>query len=113
MHWKFLRIFSRTSKPNLIKLGTYYPWVKGIHICSNKETGPLQRVDNHKNVKIGWGHLKVLFLRTMTPEKLNFTWKLSDMEQRQVDYIMGPRGSNVANGNEMHIIFLYWPNLLR
>jgi hypothetical protein len=59
---------------------------------------------------MGWGHLKILFLRTMKPEKLNFTWKLSDMEQRQVDYIMGPRGSN---GNEMHIIFLHGPRLLR
>jgi hypothetical protein len=59
---------------------------------------------------MGWGHLKILFLRTMKPEKQNFTWKLSDMEQRQVDYIMGPRGSN---GNEMHIIFLHGPRLLR
>jgi hypothetical protein len=32
------------------------------------------------------------------------------MEQRQDDYIMGPRGSN---GNEMHIIFLHEPRLLR
>jgi hypothetical protein len=59
---------------------------------------------------MGWGHLKILFLRTMKPEMLNFTWMLSDMEQRQVDYIMGPRGSN---GNEMHIIFLHGPRLLR
>jgi hypothetical protein len=94
------------------------------------------------------GHLKVLFLRTMKPEKLNFTWidwlidylqfyvplknisliwrrhhcqwraakfrpmlgKLSDMEQRQVHYMMGPRGSN--GGNEMHIIFLHGSRLL-
>jgi hypothetical protein len=35
--------------------------------------------------KMGWGHLKILFLRTMKPEKLNFTWKLSHIEQRQVD----------------------------
>jgi hypothetical protein len=27
------------------------------------------------------------------------------MEQRQDNYIMGPQGSNRANGNEMHIIF--------
>jgi hypothetical protein len=25
------------------------------------------------------------------------------MEQRQDDYIMGPRGSNGANGNEIHM----------
>jgi hypothetical protein len=29
----------------------------GIHICSNKGPGPLQRGDNHKNVKMGWCHL--------------------------------------------------------
>jgi hypothetical protein len=28
---------------------------------------------NHRNVRKGWGHLKILFLRTMKPEKLNFT----------------------------------------
>jgi hypothetical protein len=37
----------------LIKLGTYYPWVKGIQFCSNKGLGPLQSGDNHKNVKMG------------------------------------------------------------
>jgi hypothetical protein len=58
--------------------------VKKIQICSNKGPGPLQRGDNHRNVRKGWGHLKILFLRTMKPEKLNFTWKHSDIEQRQV-----------------------------
>jgi hypothetical protein len=33
-------------------------------IYSNKGPGPLQRVDNHKNLKIGWGHLKVFFRTT-------------------------------------------------
>jgi hypothetical protein len=37
-----------------MKLGTNYPWVKGIQVSSNKCPGPLQRGDNHKNVKIGW-----------------------------------------------------------
>jgi hypothetical protein len=46
--------------------------MKGIQICSNKGPGPLLRGDSHKNVKMGWGHLKI-FLRTMKPEKLNFT----------------------------------------
>jgi hypothetical protein len=47
--------------------------VKGIQGSSNKGPGPLQREDNHKNVRIGWGHLKISFLRTMMPERLNFT----------------------------------------
>jgi hypothetical protein len=47
--------------------------VKEIQVCLIKGPGPLQRGDNHKNVKMGWGPLKILFLRTTKPEKLNFT----------------------------------------
>jgi hypothetical protein len=46
--------------------------VKEIQVCSIKGPGPLERGDNDKNVKMRWGHLKI-FLRTMKPEKLNFT----------------------------------------
>jgi hypothetical protein len=52
MHWQFLKIFfSRTSRPNLVKLITNYPCVKGIQISSNEGPGPLQRGDtcNNKN----------------------------------------------------------------
>jgi hypothetical protein len=66
------KFFSRTSKPNSIILDTNYPWVKGIQVCSNKWPGPFQRGDNHKNIKMEWGHFKILFLRTMKPEKMNF-----------------------------------------
>jgi hypothetical protein len=52
--------------PNLIKLGTNYPWVKGIQVYSNKGPGPFQRGNNHKYVKMGWGHLKI-FSRTTGP----------------------------------------------
>ena len=53
--------------PNSIKLGTHYPWVKGIQVFSNKGLGPFQRGDNHKNVKLGWCHLKIFFSRTIGP----------------------------------------------
>jgi hypothetical protein len=44
---KFLEIFfSRTSWPKSIKLGTNYPLVKRIQVCSNKGPGPLHRGDN-------------------------------------------------------------------
>jgi hypothetical protein len=57
------KIFSsRTRKASSIKLGTNFPWVKGIQVCSNKGPG-LVRGDNYKNVKMGWGHLKI-FSRT-------------------------------------------------
>jgi hypothetical protein len=31
--------------------------------CLSKGPGPLQRGDNHQNVKMGWGNLKLLFTR--------------------------------------------------
>jgi hypothetical protein len=41
---KILKIFfSRTSRTKSIKLGTNYPLVKRIEVCSNKGPGPLQR----------------------------------------------------------------------
>jgi hypothetical protein len=46
---------------------------KGIQVCSKKGPGPFQRGDNHKNAKMGWGLLKIVFLRTSGPEKLKFT----------------------------------------
>jgi hypothetical protein len=41
MRWNFFKIFSRTSKPKLIKLGTgtYYPWVKGIQKARSSSKG--------------------------------------------------------------------------
>jgi hypothetical protein len=41
--------------------------VKRIQVYSNKGPGPLQRGDNKKNEKMGWGHLKILFSRTKGP----------------------------------------------
>jgi hypothetical protein len=43
--------------------------VNGIHSFSflNKGPDPFQRGDNHKNVKIGWGLLKLSFSRTTGP----------------------------------------------
>jgi hypothetical protein len=40
--------------------------MKGIQVCLNKGPGSLQRGDNYKNVKMGWGHLKI-FSRTTGP----------------------------------------------
>jgi hypothetical protein len=41
--------------------------VKEIQVCSNKGPGPLQRGDNHKHVKMGWGHFIIFFSRTTRP----------------------------------------------
>jgi hypothetical protein len=59
--------FSRTTRHNSIKLGTNHPWVNGIQGCTNKGPGPIQRGDNHKNVKSELGHLKIFFSRTTGP----------------------------------------------
>ena len=72
--------FSRTSRAKLINFGTNYPLVKIIQVCSNIGAGPLQKGDNHRNVRKEWGHLKILFVRTMKPEMLNFTCKHSDIK---------------------------------
>jgi hypothetical protein len=70
---KIFKIFSsRTSLPNSIKLVANCPWVKGIQVCSNKGPCPLQRGDNYINIKMGWGHLKILS-RSTEPEELIFT----------------------------------------
>jgi hypothetical protein len=44
--------------------------VKEIENCTNKGSGPLQRGDNKKKVKLGWVHLKILVARTTVPEEL-------------------------------------------
>jgi hypothetical protein len=40
--------------------------VKEMQIPSNKGPGSLKRGDNHKNVKMEWGHLEI-FSRTTWP----------------------------------------------
>jgi hypothetical protein len=40
--------------------------VKEIQVCSIIGPDPLQRGDNHKNVKMEWGHFKI-FSRTTGP----------------------------------------------
>jgi hypothetical protein len=67
------KIFSRTMRPISIKRSTNHSWVKVIQDYTNKGPGPLQRADNYKNVKMGWGHLKIFFSRTTAPEEFIFT----------------------------------------
>ena len=69
IHWKFLKIFFfRTGRPISIKLGINHPWVMEILNCSNKGPGSLQRGDNYKNAKMGLGHWKIFFSRSIEPE---------------------------------------------
>jgi hypothetical protein len=52
---------------------------EGNSSCSNKAPSSLQRGDNHKNVKMGCGHLKIFFSRTtgpiLTRLGTNYPWR--------------------------------------
>jgi hypothetical protein len=55
-----------------MKLGTNNIWVTEIQVCSHKGPVRFHMGHNYKNVKIGWGNLKI-FSRIIGPEKLKFT----------------------------------------
>jgi hypothetical protein len=71
---------------------------KGIQVCLNKGPCPLERGDNHKNVNIGWGHLKIFFSRTtgpvLTRRGTNHPWvKVIQVCSKEGDS-PSPRGDN-------------------
>jgi hypothetical protein len=72
--------------------------VKGIQVCSNKGPGPLQRGDNHKNVKMGWGHLRILFSKTIGPILtrlgINHSWVKGIQDCSKKGDSPSPRGNN-------------------
>jgi hypothetical protein len=78
--------------------------VKGIQVCSNKGPGPLLRGDNHKNVKMVWGHLKI-FSRTTRPILTRLGMNHSCAEGIQVcsneENCPSPRGDN-SKGVKIH-----------
>jgi hypothetical protein len=51
--WDHLKIFfSRTTWPILTRLGTNYPWVKVIQVCSKEGDSLFPRGDNSERVKM-------------------------------------------------------------
>jgi hypothetical protein len=44
--------FSRPSRPISIKFGINHLWAKSIQVYSNIGSGPLQRGEKYKNVKV-------------------------------------------------------------
>jgi hypothetical protein len=81
--------------------------MKGIQVCSNKGPGPLQRGDNHKSVKIGWGNLKI-FSRTTGPILIrlgtNYPWGEGIQVCSNEGDSPSPRGDNSERIN-IHNIF--------
>jgi hypothetical protein len=82
--------------------------VKGIQVCSNKGPDPLLRGDNHKNIKMGRGHLKIFFSRTNGPILTRLGINHSCAEGIQVfsneENCPSPRGDN-SKGVKIHWIF--------
>jgi hypothetical protein len=113
IHRNFLKIFfSRTSRPTSIKLGRNYPRVKRIQVCTNKGTGPLQRRDNHKKAKMGWGHLKI-FSKTTGPILTKFDtihpwWEGIQVCTHEGDCLT-PRGDNSKRVKNKPNFFLKSP----
>jgi hypothetical protein len=71
---------------------------EGNQFYSNKGPCPLQRGDNHKNVKMGWGHLKIFFCRTTGPMLTRLSTNHPWRKRIQVSLMEGdspsPRGDN-------------------
>jgi hypothetical protein len=111
--WKYTGIFKKSSSPephcqiqsNLaqITLG----W-REIRVCSNKGPGRLQRGDNHKNVKIRWGHLKVLS-RTTGP----ILTRLSTSHQGRggIKVCSNKRDSSSPSGDNSERVKIHWQYL--
>jgi hypothetical protein len=70
--------------------------VKGFQVCSNKGLSPLQRGDNHKNVKMEWGHLKI-FSRSTGPILIrigtNHPWREGIQDCSKEGGCPSPRGN--------------------
>jgi hypothetical protein len=70
----------------------------GILNCSNKGPDPLQRGYNHKNAKMGWGHIKIFFSRTTEPilTRLgtNHPWGEGILNSSNEGDCLSPRGYN-------------------
>ena len=69
IHWRNLKIFSRTTWWISTKSCTKHPWVIGIQVCSNKGPRPFTRGDTckYKIVKLHWQNFKIFFFRTTGP----------------------------------------------
>jgi hypothetical protein len=77
--------------------------VKEIQVCSNKRPGPPQRGDNHKNVKMRWGHLRIFFSRTTGPILIrlgtNHPWRKRIQVSLKIRDNPSPRGDNSERVN--------------
>jgi hypothetical protein len=102
MGWGHLKIFfSRTIGLISTRLGTNYPWVKGIQIYSKEGDSPSQRGDNSKRIKVHWKFFKIFFPRTSRPKSIKLITNYPWLKGIQVCSTKGPgplqRGDNHKN----------------
>ena len=67
----FRRFLQNHSGPISAKLYTKHPWFKGIQNCSNEGSLFFPRRDNYEIEKIHWWNVKMLTLKSSTPETLD------------------------------------------
>ena len=90
IHWQRLKIFSGTTGPNSTKLGTKYPWGKGIQICSNEVQCLTHRGDNWEIIKINWQLLKIFFSGTTGPNSTKLGTEHPWVKEIQICSNKGP-----------------------
>ena len=88
------------------KLGSKYPWVKVIKVCSNEGPNPFPRGDNYEKVKIHWRNFKIFFSRTTEPISIKLGTKHSWVKGIKVCSNEGPRPS--PSGDNSKHVKLYW-----
>ena len=92
-HWRCRKLFIfffRTTGPVSTKLGTKYPWVKGIHIYSNEGPRPFQGEVITKLQKYIDEILKIFYSRTTRSISTKFGTKHSWVMKTQVCSNEGP-----------------------
>ena len=86
------------------KLGTKYPWVKGIQVCSNKEPRPSQRGGNREIIKMNWQLLKIFFSRTT----LLISTKLGTEQVMWIQVPSNEGQSPSQRGDNCEIVKIHW-----
>ena len=95
--------FSSTTGPISTKLGTKYPWVKGIQVYSNEGKRHSQRGDNWEITKINWQLLQNYWAN------FNQTWhKVSQGEGDSSLFNEGP--CPFPKGDNYEIAKIHWRN---
>jgi hypothetical protein len=68
IHYFFLNLLLQTQQAKFNQTWSKLSLGEGnFSLFKKKRPDPLQREDHYKNVKMGWGHLKIFFSRTTGP----------------------------------------------